>query len=116
MYYIAIQNADRAVWIGERFACFEADSQEEANERAEWYGIDFEETFGMWSSKKWEWHHTSCGIEVPMINNVLLENCPSMYSGAYVIVYKNGNLKSSLAVPLNREPDHEDSNDPVEAT
>jgi hypothetical protein len=116
MYYIAIQNADSNVWIGERFACFEADSQEEANERAEWYGIDFNERFGRYQSHTWEWHRTSCGIRIPAINSTPLEECPHVYTGAYVIVYKNGNLKSSLAIPLNREPDHEDSNDPVEAT
>lgn len=115
MFYTIIQSAENDRWEGERFVCIEADDQDEANLRAEWFGIDFSLTIGRWESPKWVWHQPSCGVLEPGVNGIPIARCTARYGGHWIVVYKNGNLKSSLAVPLDLEPDRS-INEPAEAT
>lgn len=99
----------------ERFISFEADSHAEAVERASWYGIDLSEKLGLDPEdptdegySRWWWQ---CGLRSrpqPEVSGRLMQVLPNgrnSLSEAWVIVYKNDNIASSQAIPLDRERD-----------
>ena len=111
MFYTIIQEADRTGgWRGERFVSFEADSQEEANDRAIWFGIDFGEMVERrhGETRRWTWYRNSCGTASPEIARVALPRARSEnIEGEWTIVYKDDNLRSSMAVlPENEHDPH----------
>jgi hypothetical protein len=109
MFYTMLQEYDwNGVWRGERFICFEANSMEEANERAEWYGIDMAEMIEdrRHPALRWSWYLESCGKPTAQIARYeIAEARRNGIEGDWIIVYLNGNLKSSLAIPFEDEPD-----------
>ena len=89
----------------ERFVIVEADSDEEALSRATYFGIDFDETLPNSLDKRW-WEDRGGGWRrgEPLIAG----NRPIRYTnnGGWVILYKNDNITSSRAIPLDDEYDH----------
>ena len=102
MFYTFEQfDGDDRRLIKERYVCVEGDSSEEILQRAEWFGIDFsastEDDYRCWSQLG------DRGIKpCPMLGRTRLED---IEWDQWIIVYKNGNLKSNTAVPLDMEPD-----------
>ena len=88
--------------IKERFVCVEGNSIEEINERAEWFGIDFnifgEEGYLKWS-KADPGDFTSPFPAFGRHPISMIDWCE------WTIVYKNDNLYSNRAVPTDLEPD-----------
>jgi hypothetical protein len=81
----------------DRFICFEAHSRTEAAERAEWFGIDLEETFTshltIQEYKRWDWMFRNAGNESPMIGQQRIDSYAN--SSNWVLVYLDGNIRSS---------------------
>ena len=99
MFYTLIQNQlPDGGWLGERFVCFEADSREEANQRAEWFGIDLGATDEN-GYNRWEWHRPGLGTTYPKLTDHRLET--TYHVGGWVIIFKDDNIKSSMAVTLD---------------
>ena len=109
MFYTLLQSEQPGGgWRNERFVCFEADSREEAIQRAEWFGIDMTEMMEdrRWPSPRWSWYLASCGKPTPQIARIEIAEARGQgLAGEWIIVYLNGNLKSSLAIPFENEPD-----------
>ena len=109
MFYTMIQEGNSSgAWRGERFICFEANDMEEAKQRAEWFGIDMTEMVEdrRYATRRWSWYLASCGKPTPQIARVEIADARREgIEGDWIIVYLNGNLKSSLAIPLENEPD-----------
>lgn len=99
MFYTLIQTEQPdGGWDGERFVCIEADSREEANQRAEWFGIDLGATDEN-GYNRWEWHRPGMGTGYPRLTDHHIET--TWYHGGWVIVFKDDNIKSSFAIPLS---------------
>lgn len=102
MFFTAIQNARDNSWVGVRFVSFEADSESEARERAEWFGLDFQAIAYGWegttsSMKRWYWHIGSCNTRAPEVAGTPIERSTSIHRGYWMVVYRNGNLRSNNA-------------------
>lgn len=91
MFYLLLQGRPRgrnASRIQEELLCFEADSHDDAVERAVWFGVDFSE--GDVHNRTWNWHSFSLDKATPMVWNSPLDQ--GDYNN-WIIVYKNGNMK-----------------------
>lgn len=78
----------------ERFVIVEAANQEQAFERAAYFGINVEERFE--GSQRWYWpRHTfdGWGSRQPLILGDAPDHIP--FTGGWIILYLNNNLKSS---------------------
>lgn len=106
-YFLLIQAYEGSVenMATERFVCFEADTQSEAIQRAEWFGIDLSERFGIYFSNKWNWYGNSCGTDQPEVAGSPIERSTRQHGGDWIVVYKNGNLRGNRGVPLDMTPE-----------
>ena len=101
MFYTLIQEPIEGEYRGERFVCFEAISEEEANQRAEWFGINIEELVGGDNGyRRWWWHTSSCGTHEPTVAGTPMNRVTQQFRNEWIIVYRNGNLKSSGGIAL----------------
>lgn len=84
----------------ERFVCFEVNSTEEAEERATWFGINLAE-IDNGASRRWWWYSNRRTYTRPEISGHPVEELDRWgHRGeGWVIVYRNGNLRSSMALP-----------------
>lgn len=83
-------------WPTERFLVVEARNQEEANVRALYYGVDFL-TITPTRDRMWVWSGPyDLGTPTPSVGNETnldyWKDC-----GGWVVLYLNGNLRSSMA-------------------
>lgn len=108
MFYTFEQRGRRSL-IAEHYVCIEADSLEEANERAIEFEISFE---ALDSSFRPKWDRAtdpSLLTERPELNGEALEE---LSYEDYIIVYKDDNMKSTLAYELEDEYDPLARSDP----
>lgn len=91
MFYLLVQRNWRATHNGirEELVSIEADSRQEAIERAIWFGCDMELRDPLGFGLIWYWHDNSTGA-IPRLWDQPIEN----YSN-WIVVYKNGNLRMS---------------------
>lgn len=83
--------------IREKFVCIEADTAEEADTRAEWFGLDFSGEDSVWCRSC-----SCCFTDQPEIVGRPPE---TVDYDDWVIVYRDGNMKSSFGM---REQESED--------
>lgn len=108
MFYTFEQKGRRNL-IGEHYVCIEGDTLDEVNERA----VEFEISFNAVDQNfrpKWE-PATDPELlrEFPELNGERLED---FRYEEYIIVYKDDNMKSTLACPLEDEYDPLARSDP----
>lgn len=93
-YFTFMQASDNnGRWPSERFLCVEADSADHAFERAAWYGADL--TARVRGYLLWDTHGPGWNTTYPKLSSHRLEN--TTHPGGWVILYKNNNMKSSMA-------------------
>lgn len=103
MFYTFEQRGRRNL-IAEHYVCIEADSLEEANERAIEFEISFEAIDSSFNPKWDRATDPSLLTERPELNGEALEE---LSYEDYIIVYKDDNLRSSMAIlPENEHDPH----------
>jgi hypothetical protein len=107
MFYTLIQDDHgEGIHFGAAIFCFEADSEHQANQRVEWFGIDLDQVSSIgW--KTWRWHGPSCSTPVAMIGpHYTAEEYALRYGINYVIVYRDDRIKSNIPEPPE-QPDED---------
>ena len=106
MFYTLVQEPLDGEYLSERFVCFEADSQADAIQRAEWFGVDLDEKFdtdgGRSGRPRW-WWHTGSEAAHPNVAGTAMDRVTQHYRNEWIIVYKDGNLHGSGGIALERE-------------
>ena len=87
--------------IKERLVCVQGDSLEEINQRAEWFGIDFESE-GPNGYYQWQRANRASMTRYPMFGRTRLETIEWDW---WIVVYEDGNLRCNSSVPFSDEPD-----------
>lgn len=88
----------------ERFVVIEADDQDEARDRATYFGINFDEELASTGNKRWR-EDRDGGWD--RILPSIMGYRPVLYTnnGGWVILYENDNITSSRAIPFDDEFD-----------
>ena len=87
--------------IKERFVCVQGDSVEEINERAKWFGIDFE---AQGRNGYLQWHPAN-GSDVDRYPSWGRHRLETVEWDFWIVVYADDNLRSNGAIPTDLEPD-----------
>lgn len=98
MFYLLLKNYDDNSGIQEDYVCFEANSKEEAIERAEWFGINLDGRVQDYPT--WEWHIYSERKPSPMVHERPLNN---LYYSNWLIIYRNNSIETWRDDQLRRE-------------
>jgi hypothetical protein len=104
MFYTLVQEShtNPSRLIRERFLCFEARSKDEAIARAEWFGIDLEETIDVdWL--RWLWYDQSCGTSRPEVAGRNIEMATEFYTGFWMVLYLDGRMRSNRGLEELRQ-------------
>ena len=102
MFYTFVQSSVEGRTHGEVLVCIQADSFQEANERATYYGLNLDVQECPCCNPRWTSARSDRLLEPsPRFRGELL----SIFQVPWVIFYKNDNMRSSLAVPLDEEPE-----------
>ena len=102
MFYTFVQSTVEGRTNGEILVCIQADSFIEANERATYYGLNLDVQEHPHTNPRWTSARSDRLLEPnPRFRGELL----SRFGVPWVIFYRNDNMVSSLATPLNEEPE-----------
>lgn len=95
-YYTLQQSRINGRYEGQRFLCVQANSLAEAEERAEWFGIDLREINPETDGRRWSWIVGSTDTLRPDYDGYRF--APGFpFAGRWVILFRNGNLQTSDA-------------------
>ena len=116
MFYTLIQEPFEGEYLSERFVCFEADSQADAIQRAEWFGVDLDERFdtegGRPGYRRW-WWHTGSEAPEPNVAGTSMDRITQHYRNEWIVVYKDGNLHGSGGIALEDAICNQSDIDPI---